>query len=193
MAENGKHVKDTLAFSVFFVYSNRNNVLLTSDLLPIISPVVCQLSVNIVFGLHAHDISTSWLTSNQWYIGQQITVSKNLFLNHTELQIRGSYEDNSKIIFLIFQRKHMLWPLIRTVSSRLDETVLMMGHKIRFYEEIWIIIYKLSLLLLLIWSPDHSRNNIAEYFLSLTIWFTVPVVSKIKICCKQETADVEYS
>ena len=26
----------------------------------------------------------------------------------TELQIRGSYEDNSKIIFLIFQRKHML-------------------------------------------------------------------------------------
>ena len=25
-----------------------------------------------------------------------------------ELQIRGSYEDNSKIIFLIFQRKHML-------------------------------------------------------------------------------------
>ena len=26
----------------------------------------------------------------------------------SELQIRGSYEDNSKIIFLIFQRKHML-------------------------------------------------------------------------------------
>ena len=26
----------------------------------------------------------------------------------TELQIRGSYEDNSKIIFLIFQQKHML-------------------------------------------------------------------------------------
>ena len=26
----------------------------------------------------------------------------------SELQIRGSYEDNSKIIFLIFQQKHML-------------------------------------------------------------------------------------
>ena len=25
-----------------------------------------------------------------------------------ELQISGSYEDNSKIIFLIFQQKHML-------------------------------------------------------------------------------------
>ena len=32
------------------------------------------------------------------------------------------------------------------------ETVLMMGHKICFYEEIWIIIPKLSLLLLLTWS-----------------------------------------
>ena len=30
----------------------------------------------------AHDISTSRLTSNQCYIGQQITVSKNLFLKH---------------------------------------------------------------------------------------------------------------
>ena len=29
-------------------------------------------------------------------------------LMHSELQIRGSYEDNSKIIFLIFQRKHIL-------------------------------------------------------------------------------------
>ena len=35
-----------------------------------------------------------------------------------ELQIRGGIKDNSKIIFLISQRKHMLLPLIRTVSSR---------------------------------------------------------------------------
>ena len=34
------------------------------------------------------------------------------------------------------------------------ETVLMMGHKICFYEEIWIIIPKLSHLPLLIWSSD---------------------------------------
>ena len=38
--------------------------------------------------------------------------------------------------------------------NRLDEMVLMMGHKIRFYEEIWLIIPKLSLLPLLIWSTD---------------------------------------
>ena len=31
-----------------------------------------------------------------------------LYLRYTELQIRGSTEDNSKIIFLISQRKHML-------------------------------------------------------------------------------------
>ena len=36
--------------------------------------------------------------------------------------------------------------------NRLDEMVLMMGHKICFYGEIWIIIPKLSLLPLLILS-----------------------------------------
>ena len=34
----------------------------------------------------------------------------------------------------------------------------MMGHKICFYEEILIIIPKLSLLLLLIWSPAHEQS-----------------------------------
>ena len=37
----------------------------------------------------------------------------------------------------------------------LIETVLMMGHKICFYEEIWVIIPKLSLLLL-IWSTVYG-------------------------------------
>ena len=36
----------------------------------------------------------------------------------SELQIRGGIQDNSKIIFLISQQKHMLWPLIRIVSMR---------------------------------------------------------------------------
>ena len=36
----------------------------------------------------------------------------------TELQIRGGIEDNSKIFFLISQRKHILWSLIRIVSTR---------------------------------------------------------------------------
>ena len=34
----------------------------------------------------------------------------------------------------------------------------MMGHKICFYEEIWIIIRKLSLLLPLIWSTVHITS-----------------------------------
>ena len=40
------------------------------------------------------------------------------FKHITELQIREGIEDNSKIIFLISQRKHILRPLIRTVLVR---------------------------------------------------------------------------
>ena len=49
----------------------------------------------------------------------------------------------------------------------------MMGHKISFYEEILIIIPKLSLLLLLIWSPDipppyaRSRAYIVDMQMSI--------------------------
>ena len=43
-----------------------------------------------------------------------------------ELQIRGSIEDKLKIIFLISQWKHVVTPH----KNRLEETVLMMGHKI---------------------------------------------------------------
>ena len=50
-------------------------------------------------------------------------------IKYTELQIRVSNEDNSNVIFLL-------------------ETVLLIGPKICFDEEIWIIIPKLSLLLL---------------------------------------------
>ena len=44
----------------------------------------------------------------------------------TQLQIREGSEDNSKIIFLISQQKHILNPHQR----HLIEMVLMMGHKI---------------------------------------------------------------
>ena len=37
---------------------------------------------------------------------------------NSELQIEGGIDDNAKIIFRNFQQKHMLWPLIRTVSGR---------------------------------------------------------------------------
>ena len=38
----------------------------------------------------------------------------------------------------------------------------MMGHKICFYEEIWIIIPTLSLLLLLIWSTAKDSRELAK-------------------------------
>ena len=65
----------------------------------------------------------------------------NSFTN-AELHIRGGIEDNLKIFF-ISQR-----------NVCLEETVLMMGHNIRFKGVIWKIIPKLSLLLFLIcgWS-----------------------------------------
>ena len=80
LAENWNHLKDTLLFLVILIWKNLNRVLLTSDLLPNISLVVGQLSVNVSLPLRARDISTSGLTSNQWYIGQRVPVSKTLFL-----------------------------------------------------------------------------------------------------------------
>ena len=75
---NGRKLEKSEGYNCFFVVScvlESNRFLLTSDLLPNISLVVGQSSVNISLALRARDISTSWLTSNQWYIGQQITVS----------------------------------------------------------------------------------------------------------------------
>ena len=43
----------------------------------------------------------------------------------------------------------------------------MMGHKICFHEEIWLIIPKLSLLPLLIWSTDLTRVYTVCYSISL--------------------------
>ena len=70
MVEYWKHVKDTLAFSLFLVCENRNRILLTSDLLPNMSQVVGRSLVNKSLPLRACDISTSRLTSNQSYIWQ---------------------------------------------------------------------------------------------------------------------------
>ena len=46
----------------------------------------------------------------------------------------------------------------------LNATVPMMGHKICFYGEIWLIIPKLSLLPLLIWSIGHVVVVVALLF-----------------------------
>ena len=52
-----------------------------------------------------------------------------------------------------------LFPSGCPVLSSLDEMILMMCHKICFYEEIWLIIPKLSVLPLLIWSTDVSLSQ----------------------------------
>ena len=52
---------------------------------------------------------------------------------NTEIQIRGGNEDNSKIIFSYFSMKTY------GVTPRQDKRVLIMGHKICFKGEIWII------------------------------------------------------
>ena len=60
--------------------------------------------------------------------------------------------------------------------NRLDKTDLMMAHKICFSEEIWIIITKLSLLLLLIWSPVLLRVAV--------LLFVVVLLNKVSVGLK---------
>ena len=66
-----------------------------------------------------------------------------------QLQIRGGIEDKSKIFFLLIYK-----------DICLDEMVLMMGHKICFNTEIWLIIPKLALLPLLIWRAENYCINL---------------------------------
>ena len=63
IAEILKHLKDTLAFSSCLAFYNRYRFLLASDLLPNISLVVGQSSVNLSLALSASDISTTDLQS----------------------------------------------------------------------------------------------------------------------------------
>ena len=49
-------------------------------------------------------------------------------ISDPEFQIRGGIADNSKIIFLVSQQKHVVTPHY----NRLGETILMMGHSICF-------------------------------------------------------------
>ena len=67
-------------------------------------------------------------------------------------------EGKSQIIFLISPRKHVLTPHY----NNLNETVLMMGHKICFHGEIWKIIPKLSLLPLLTWSTGQGFSKFSS-------------------------------
>ena len=86
-----------------------------------------------------------------------------------ELLIRGSTEDNSKLIFLISQWKHMLWPLIKTVSMR---RFWWWVTTLCFKGVIWKIIPKLSLLPNLIW----STANLLQ-----TRWFSSNMAAPLDI------------
>ena len=55
----------------------------------------------------------------------------------TELQIREGMEDNSVVIFSYFSVKTYV---VTPHYNRLGEMVLMMGHKVCFYREIWLLI-----------------------------------------------------
>ena len=70
------------------------------------------------------------LTTEQKFSSTQCLLK--LDYSKTELQIREGIEDNSEIIFLISQRKHVVTPHY----NRLIETVLMMGNNKCFYGEI---------------------------------------------------------
>ena len=72
-----------------------------------------------------------------------------LFAYKTELQLRRGIEDKSKDNFSYFSTKTYV---VTPHYNRLDETVLTMGDKICFHGGMWLIIPKLSLLPLLIWS-----------------------------------------
>ena len=54
-----------------------------------------------------------------------------------DLQIRGGIEDNSKVTFSYFSMKIYV---VTPHKNRLNETVLMVGHKIYSYQESLLII-----------------------------------------------------
>ena len=81
----------------------------------------------------------------------------------SQLQIRGSIEDNLKFFFFLIsqQKRYVVIPH----QNRLSEMVLMMSHIICLYEVTWKIIPKLSLFpppprTLLIWSPVPSPVSV---------------------------------
>ena len=82
--------------------------------------------------------------------------SNNQYQEDALLQIRGCVEDNSKIIFSFLNENTCC---DHSCCDRLGETVLMMGHKNCFQEEMWLIIPKLSLLPFLIWTTASVSNR----------------------------------
>ena len=61
--------------------------------------------------------SWSSILSASWFSKHLASFHPLLYQVDPELQIRGSFEDNSKIIVCISKKKHIFWPIIRTVSS----------------------------------------------------------------------------
>ena len=84
---------------------------------------------------------------HQGKIPESVDDTRVAIVTGVELQIRRVNWDNSKIICLIFSVKRTSDPLLNCLAR----TVLMSGHNLSFYGEIWIFILKLSLSPLFIW------------------------------------------
>ena len=69
--------------------------------------------------------------------------------------------------------------------NRLSETVLMMGHKLCSDEEIWLIIPKLPLLPLLIWSTDIKLHSMVYISLVCVFFFCIKRInfSDLSLLC----------
>ena len=93
-----------------------------------------------------------WVYYEQQWIGKELKLHPVLeFYNSRRTQDKRRYWGQFEDIFSYFSMKTYD---VTPHQNRLDETVLKMGHKICFYGEIWLIIPKLSLLSLLIWSTE---------------------------------------
>ena len=80
----------------------------------LVTSMECILIRLYIKGLHCW-----YYTEQNWgHTANQVIIFIMSFTFISELQIRGGIEDKSKIIFLIPQQKHSLWPLIRAVSAR---------------------------------------------------------------------------
>ena len=80
---------------------------------------------------------------------------------HASEQVINSAPDKGwglRIIQKIFSYFTMKTYVVTSLYRRLDETVLMKGHKICFIRGVWAIIAKLSSLPLLIWSSGDQQR-----------------------------------
>ena len=106
-----------------------------------------------------------------------------ILLCNTELQIRGGIADNSKIIFLTSEWKHIWYDPLLAPSLWNGSND---GFKTCFYGEVLLIIPKLSLLPLFIWSTGNNCTDTEHqirWILSIIVRFCFFLFLNQNICC----------